>query len=698
MRYLNYFLVLCLGGVLLLSACGKKISEELTVVSQDNTTKQDEVWAEENLDEELRELIKSSQAQARELTSHDKIQLALEEGEINKEEAVKKSIEASFFPEKVEEKFRGVANSTGRTSLNNDLQWVINNWDNLSEESRVELEPYIVSPDDPKYFENQKEKTSFNFVNSAQAIAGMSGPIIFSTAWFEGAGKIHYWNVDKLKAERIKVSMEKAWPKYKALLGMTPNHETKISYTNTGSDYGMALWKNGQCEIRIGNNHPEKYIEPVTAHELFHCFQYYLSPTYSKNIAEVDWIAEATAVWAEDFVYPEKNSEHEYLPEYYANLHKDRLSISSNEEYGSYMWFFFLSQYLGDDKHVNTALQKGKNGNIRDAVRESVSNFDNTYAEFALYNWNQIPWEIYQDFPKYPDENPSGASTGDHYFYFKDDLDIPVSLDKGAVKYIYHFFGKELGDVNRVKFDFKTVASDQKFQRQALVKIGDTWEREDWNNITEKEYCRKDETERVRAVILIYSNADLKAKKLATYNVNTEGDCVVKKKGHMKLSFSSSGGGKTIKSTLELDETVEYDLEWGNYIVSSRKANCNSVDTTSADMGWMGYISSTISGTGNITETYEINGENDIRFDINDDGKSGYILTGLNSKEGAWVTRNTVIEGADGGPPEKGSCDGYWAPRYELKPEEIFADKIKGNRTIMIKGGTMNIEFEYDLP
>ncbi|MCD4679390.1 MAG: DUF2089 domain-containing protein [Bacteroidales bacterium] len=697
MRSIKFSLILCLGGILLISGCGKKTPDE-TQNNNNEASSIEEILSRASLDDELKKMLESTKSPAREATSHDKIQAALEAGEISKEEAVTKSIKASFLPDEVEEEYKGAESSTGRTSLNRDLQWAINNWDSLDDKTKKELEPYVVSPDDPKYFENVNKKTSFNFIKPAKAIAGMSGPLVFSTTWFEGAGKIYYWEVDKVKAERIKTAMGKAWPMYKALLGMYPDNHTKIYYTHTGSDYGMATWKDDYCEIKIGNNHPEKYIEPVLAHELFHCFQYYLSSTYIESTPGSDWITEATAVWAEDFVYPEKNSEFDHLDEFYDSLHKYRLSIENDEEYGSYMWFFFLSQYLGNDSHVNTVLQKGKNGNISDAVRNSISNFDNTYAEFAMYNWNQVPWEIYQDTPKYPDKNPTGDSTQAIYLYDKVDKDVPIALDLGGMKYIYHYFDSDLGRVNRVKFDFKSPTLDPSFQRQALIKIGDTWHREDWNSISEKEYCRKDEAERVKAVILVYSNADLEWIQSGVYNIDTKGDCVVKKKGHMKLSFASAGGGKTIKSTLELDETVEYDLDGGNYIVTERKANCNSVDTASADMEWMGYLSSTIFGNGNITESYEVDGNNDIRFDINDDGKSGYILTGLNAKEDAWATRVTVIEGVDDGPAEKGGCGGFWASRYELKPEEIFADKIKGKRIMAIPGGSMEIEFEYDLP
>lgn len=698
MNKTKYLLIIGLLGVLLVSGCGKKQTEERQAKDEPVASAGLDLLLEENLEDDIRRLIESTKVKQRELTSHDKIEEALIAGEITKEEAVTKSIKASFLPEEVEDKYKGAISKSKRTSLNRDMQWAINNWDELSEETKSEIEPYIVSPDDPKYFENQDEQVSFEIIKSAKANSGMAGPIVFSTTHFDGAGKIFYWEVDKQKAERIKIAMGKAWPMFKDLLGMAPTSQTKVFYTNTGSDYGVATWKNDVCEIKVGSNHSDKYIEEVVAHELFHCFQYYLKPEiYKQRIPDIDWIAEATAVWAEDFVYPKKNQEHDYLSEYYGNLDKDRFSTVGNREYGSYMWFFFLSQYLGNDKHVNTVLQKGKSGKMRQAVMDSITNYENTYAEFALYNWNSKPWEIYQDIPKYPDDSPTGNSTKDMKLYDKINKDVPVDLSRGGMKYIYHYFDKDVGKVNRVKFDFEMPTADQKFQRQALVKIGDVWEREDWNNIAEKEYCRKDEDERVRAVILIYNNADLNSSKHAVYNVDTKGDCVVKKKGYMKITETTAGGGKTINTTLELDETVEYDLEWGNYIVTERKASCISKDTGDIDMGLLGHVSSVITGTGNVSETYAIDGNNDIRFDIDDDGKSGYILTGLNPKEEAWVTQTIVVSGGDGF-SEKGGCGGFWMPRYELKEEEIMEDKIKGKRFIPIKGGSIEIEFEYDLP
>ena len=278
---------------------------------------------------------------------------------------------------------------------------------------------------------------------------------------------------------------------------------------------------------------------------------------------------------------------------------------------------------------------------------------------------------------------------------------MPVVLKKGSMKYIYHYFDNDVGNVNRVKFDFKTPTTDQKFQRQALIKIGDTWHREDWNNITEKEYCRKDETERVKAVILVYDNADLKASKSAMYNVNTEGDCKVKKKGHMSITVNVAFTPKTIYNNFVLDEVVEYDLDLGKYVVLERTATCFSKDTASFEMHGVymyEHMSSVIVGQGDLSEKYEIDGNNDVRFDISDDRKSGYILTGMNPTNEKWVKYSTVMTGAEGGIAEYKGCGGAWAPRYELKPEEILEDRIKGKRTISVPSGTIELEFEYELP
>ncbi len=98
-------------------------------------------------------------------------------------------------------------------------------------------------------------------------------------------------------------------------------------------------------------------------------------------------------------------------------------------------------------------------------------------------------------------------------------------LSPGAAQ--YHMFVITAGpeEIKRLKIDFKKEADDQYLRRKALVKIGDTWELESWNTITNREFCREKPEENVKSVILILSNADLENAGNIPFTVETDGEC-----------------------------------------------------------------------------------------------------------------------------------------------------------------------------
>ncbi len=667
---------------------------------------------QQNRQKQLEQNLENQQAKTEKTwpqTSQGKIRTALEKNEISRVQAALFFIQSSLEPEKLPKKYLGADPPFPRTPLRQNVQWAINNWQELPANIKNELEPYILAPDNEKYYLNQNQHSSLNtnIIPVAQAAESwkiLSFDMLFKNSQgvyteMSGIGQIYYQPGEEQIAERIKNAAIKSWQKFQDLLGNTLNKQVKIYYTELGADYGDAVWKNTQtqpyCQIRINKNKATgKSLEPTVAHELFHCFQYNLGEAYWKIInQQIDWLEEATATWAENFVYPEINSEQQYLEYYFNNLNRGLVYRDNAYEYGSYLWFFFLSQHLGRDSHIKTVLEKAKNGQVKKAIKNSVSDFADVFAEFSTFNWNQPPAELYQDTPSFPQEIPTEKIIGYVGIGVPEQFDYQAPMGPGQAHYADYIFPGTADKIKNVKFTFKN--KNDNFRRIAFVLIGDRWERFNWSEVEEVEFCRRQDEENVKQVIVISANSDLDNGYTDTYQVDPSGDCKVEKTGTMKIYEQASFTFKEFNVTLTLKETVEYDPEENAFVVTSRQATCQSTDQTSMPDTPFGNVNSNATGNGSLNEDYSQRGKKDVRFKLLPDG-NGYITTELTANNPNWVTYSNDLNGNSY--TETSSCRGHWEARYDLKPEEIKKDRIKGKRTMPTPNGQIIIEFDYPLP
>ncbi len=157
------------------------------------------------------------------------------------------------------------------------------------------------------------------------------------------------------KAIKVKEAFAKAWPMYKELLNIEPTAPFKVWLINLeGGLDGGAIWhkKENRCSILLKKTLDDKKLQSTAVHELFHCFQFYIGHKFRMDDHDVNWLMEATAKWSENYVYPDYNVEHEWLNLFFNTLDKERVYYNNKREYISYMLFFFLSQYLGNDQHI----------------------------------------------------------------------------------------------------------------------------------------------------------------------------------------------------------------------------------------------------------------------------------------------------------------------------------------------------------
>lgn len=337
--------------------------------------------------------------------------------------------------------------------------------------------------------------------------------------------RIHYLpnNNQRQRAEWIKEAYLKAHPIFKNLLGL--NLIAPV-YTYLTTDIHLDAHGLFICDffeifvmgyiVKIRSDYLEdiqKKTQSVFAHELFHCFQDTL--LFSNRDEDTEWVEEATAVWAENRVYPDYNIEHEYLGSFFIGLWEN-LTFQDEE---AYPWFLFLTQKAGNDLPVKKVLYDLETMTGKEAA-ENISNFDDVFAEFAQWNWNQKPYRKYDDIPQ--NFIPSGESYAEFYVEDEGQEFRTMMANEWGMSYHKYEFSD---DIEKIVFTFAEEGST-KHRRQALLKIRENWITEDWTNIKEKKFCRIRDSEDVKELVIIFSNTDPRTPVEALgYEIDTTGIC-----------------------------------------------------------------------------------------------------------------------------------------------------------------------------
>ncbi|HEX2687204.1 MAG TPA: hypothetical protein VHN14_11325 [Kofleriaceae bacterium] len=143
---------------------------------------------------------------------------------------------------------------------------------------------------------------------------------------------------------------------------------------------------------------PEKELKATAAHELMHASQW-AYPVAGPSLARYYWLAEATATWAEDYVYPKReeidNEEQRYAPHY---LKATLRPIDSRDPAlglhidGSYLFFQFLAYTVGTATIPQIWEATDREADERTAVDVSIpGGFREQWPKFAKLLWNQDP-------------------------------------------------------------------------------------------------------------------------------------------------------------------------------------------------------------------------------------------------------------------------------------------------------------------
>jgi len=389
------------------------------------------------------------------------------------------------------------------------------------------------------------------------------------------------------KMQLVKAGVVNSWDKFRNLLGVEPSETVylyvqKVPSTLFGT---MALTKESsdpvlRCRAKLNSQYiaisDEKYAKAGVAHELFHCFQYYI-PLRNYNNPDEAWLMEATASWSEHFVYPTYNTEQEYLPLFYKTRNKPLVSnIPSLKKYADYNFFLYL-QESGSTSEVAKVLLDSKTMGTKGALK-NLPDFQNRHADFSFWNWNKAPFRFYSDDPKYPDVSVSGQAVKYYQLTDASSGSAEVALEAGAAT--YQVYDVMVGpEVKKLDFRFNDM-NDEVHQRHALLRIDGQWIDEQWTGLKERRFCLDRPGEKVEAVVLIYSNADLSAPFFSQYEVDTKGECPLEITGTTVIENSIStplqGGEYKVESKFVSRDVLQYDENEDAYKLKSRSVTCKT--------------------------------------------------------------------------------------------------------------------------
>lgn len=251
------------------------------------------------------------------------------------------------------------------------------------------------------------------------------------------------------------------------------------------------------------------------AHEFFHAIQYSLNR--KALCKEYDGIDEGTATWAEDYVFPKGNTEHEYF-----RFFEDGNMSLIDGTYGTWTFFYFMTQNFGNDRIRALHDQMASMGPF-DALNAVLpGGFKKQWPEFVRLNWNHYPldeksfleWDEYDWVPgrgapdalKHipPIETETVAIKGDGTYRYK----MSLSLAPLTRSY-YRFEFTSDQNVRSVSIENPLNFLQDRGSFKVMVKYANSakWKVEDWiDGIEDREICLDKKDERIEEVILMYSN------------------------------------------------------------------------------------------------------------------------------------------------------------------------------------------------
>lgn len=487
--------------------------------------------------------------------SNQLIDEALNKGEIDAQTALVYKVYAQFSDSRLPEKFKGGVDVNTDSHILDEIEA---QYASLSPENQAIVLPFLVPPVYQGAWGPPAEGSSGGVTTIEPPCSKIETDKWDSTSAMHSTVRIWWLKSrpeDAVIANKFMTAMDdEIWPKLTTVMGRTPMADEGAQCNGGGPEMDIYITP------QIARSYAASYFPPgcretpsyivmnpavsdaILAHEFMHAIQW----SYNTSVdcmypGDYAWMAEATASWAQDYVYPDSNEEHGYIPWFYAggsggqppvlNLRNDK------HEYGANIFFFYLTHHFDDPGIVKTAWDNTTSMNSLDAVDKSIpGGLDAVWADFAVNNMVEPPYDDYQKWDQLnvkPDSTSLtvGEATGNNTYI------VTKEIDHLSIQYVWFTFKEDarlvtyfngityelddepmdeyMGTVpindGTLKYKFTAAPADdvKGVKVQAFYKIaGDTeWQIEDWTDKPYMSFCRDAGKEKLTDLVIITSNS-----------------------------------------------------------------------------------------------------------------------------------------------------------------------------------------------
>lgn len=452
-------------------------------------------------------------------TSFALIEQALARGEINEETALVYKVFAVYLDPRLPARFQGDDSQVRDTLIAGEVSA---RWNTLSPETQALLAPFLLPPAVPGSWVALQAEAS-------AAAARPEAPVEWRNLSRPG-GRVKVWyqtrySGDEGRAAQILADTEDiVWPALTGLMGRAPLSDAGLP--NNGGDslfdiYLVRIRAHGEahayppaCEQRpsyllVDGAKPN--LRETVAHEFFHAI------TWSYNVSvdcvhpgEYQWLNEASATWAEDYVSPQANTEQEYALYFLLAGDWPLETVSGLRQYGAYLWPFFLA-HTSQPGIVRTIWEATQSKNSLAAIDGAITGgFLMQWPAFARLNVNDEPVNEYEQWDGLTIGTPYAGRHSVVLIGAEKRYTLPAELPHLSAKYYRFSFDDPAVSTVRYLNAYRFFhGAEPRAKVQALVRMeGQGWTTEDWTTLTEREFCRTEPAERVEELVLIFSNSE----------------------------------------------------------------------------------------------------------------------------------------------------------------------------------------------